>query len=159
MPLDALVTALSSPFDHGAVAIRVEREDGLEGPAPVLPRSPELRQALGNLIENAAEFARSVVIIRLGWRPSGEVRISIADDGPGIPPQLIGVLGEPYVTSRPKSGGMGLGVFISKTLLERSGATLTFANRRRGRGAVVEIVWARGTMDPRQRYESETAGS
>lgn len=157
MPLDALVAALTEPFDHGAVAIRVERDDSREGPPPVLPRSPEIRQALGNLIENAVEFARSVVIIRLGWH-AGNVSISISDDGPGIPAQLIGLLGEPYVTSRPKRGGMGLGVFISKTLLERSGATLTFSNRRRGRGAVVEIVWPRGIIDLRQRFDSENAG-
>jgi two-component system sensor histidine kinase RegB len=140
------VATLVAPFEGGAVRIRVEREAGDGGPPPMLLRSPEIRQGLGNLIENAVEFARREVVIRLGWR-AGEVRIQIADDGPGFPAQLRSLLGEPYVTSRRERGGMGLGVFISKTLLERTGASLSFGNRRRGRGAIVEIVWPRGLID------------
>ena len=154
MPLDALVAALTDPYDSGAVAIRVEREAPDGDPPPVLRRSPEIRQALGNLIENAVEFARSVVIIRLRWG-AGDVRIEIGDDGPGFPVQLIDFLGEPYVSTRRERGGMGLGVFISKTLLERSGATITFRNRQRARGAVVEIVWPRAIIDLRQSARQE----
>lgn len=154
MPLDALVASLTDPFDSGRVAIRVEREAPPGDAPPVLPRSLEIRQALGNLIDNAVEFARSVVIIRLRWSPS-DVRIEIGDDGPGFPPQLMDFLGEPYVSSRRDRGGMGLGVFIAKTLLERSGATLTLRNRQRARGAVVEIVWPRGIIDLRQNPRPE----
>ena len=67
------------------------------------------------------------------------------DDGPGFAPEVLAKLGEPYVTSRPggegsRTGhiGMGLGFFIAKTLLERTGAVVTFPatarpRRRRGR--------------------------
>ena len=57
--------------------------------------------------------------------------VRIEDDGPGFSPEVIELLGEPYVSSRP-TGGLGLGVFIAKTLLARSGATLHFANSDRG---------------------------
>jgi two-component system sensor histidine kinase RegB len=61
--------------------------------------------------------------------------VAIGDDGPGYPPDLIGRIGEPFVRrrgpapgERPGYEGMGLGLFIAKTLLERSGARLRFRN-------------------------------
>jgi two-component system sensor histidine kinase RegB len=77
------------------------------------------------------------------------------DDGPGFPDELMDTIGEPYVTTRPSEGpqlaeedegytGLGLGFFIAKTLLERSGATVTLANRAPPQtGAIVRISWPR----------------
>ena len=93
-----------------------------------------------------------------------KVSVRIADDGHGFPPQLIGRIGDPFVRRRrleldrrrrPEYEGMGLGLFIAKTLLERSGAELTFANGSdrdddpERRGAVVEVVWPRSKVDAR----------
>jgi two-component system sensor histidine kinase RegB len=86
------------------------------------------------------------------------VKITIADDGTGFPPHVLEQLGEPFVTTRAAPGdgqdetdehtGMGLGFFIAKTLLERSGATIALANRQPPEGgAVVTVVW------PRVRFE------
>jgi two-component system sensor histidine kinase RegB len=81
---------------------------------------------------------------------SDEIHITIADDGPGFATSIIGRLGEPYVTTRPRFtdadgdtefGGMGLGYFIAKTLLERSSGTLTLENREfPDSGAIVRVT-------------------
>jgi len=80
--------------------------------------------------------------------------VSIADDGPGFAPEIIGRIGEPYVTSRPdldkddEPSGLGLGFFIAKTLLERAGATLAFENRKLPeRGASIFVRWNRGEFE------------
>jgi two-component system sensor histidine kinase RegB len=75
------------------------------------------------------------------------VELSISDDGPGFAANILGLLGDPYISTRPGSGRMGLGVFISKTLLERTGAHLHFFNRRQGMGATVVIRWPRHIID------------
>ncbi len=123
---------------------------------PVGERRPGLIYGVGNLIENAVEFARSRVLITARWNDR-EVMISIADDGPGIAPEVMETLGEPYVTTRRNSSikadegkatGLGLGFFIAKTLLERSGAKLDMANRDHPtRGAIVTVTWSRHAFE------------
>ena len=73
--------------------------------------------------------------------------VRIEDDGPGFPPEVIELLGEPYVSGRP-AGGLGLGVFIAQTLLARSGAKLHFANLKKG--ASVTIAWRRAVLEQQQ---------
>ena len=106
---------------------------------------------LGNLVENASDFARSEVRIRSEW-DEATVTIIIEDNGPGFSPDVLLRLGEPYVTSRgggrraksEEGAGLGLGLFIAKTLLERSGATVTPGNTAiSSGGAVVKVVWLR----------------
>lgn len=122
---------------------------------PVAERNPGVLYGLGNLVENAIDFAASKVDVDARWSDD-EVRIVIADDGAGFPPNVLEQLGEPFVTTRPAQGwrqeapdehiGMGLGFFIAKTLLERSGATLDLANRPQG-GAVVTVTWPRAKFE------------
>lgn len=117
---------------------------------PVITRNVALLYGLGNIIENAVQFAKSEVTIRAFW-DGRRVTIAITDDGPGFPPDLLSRLGEPYLTTRTRdrddprrpdgAGGLGLGVFIAKTLLERTGATLKFFNTRPNGHACVEIRW------------------
>src|SRR6185436_11561308 len=114
---------------------------------------PAILYGLGNLIENAVDFAAARVEIAARWSEQ-DVAVTISDDGPGFPPEIIGRIGEPYVTSRRRpaseseEGGLGLGFFIAKTLLERSGASLAFLNRQAPeRGAVVRVRWARGDFE------------
>ena len=83
------------------------------------------------------------------WDASS-VTVTITDDGPGFRPEIIDNLGEPYVTTRfsgtkkragSSGSGMGLGFFIAKSLLERSGATLAFENQRLPRtGAIAAVL-------------------
>lgn len=137
---------------------------------PVGERRPGLIYGLGNLIENAVDFARDRVEITARWSER-EVSIAIADDGPGFAPDILESIGDPYVTSRParpptqgngEASGLGLGFFIAKTLLERSGATLVLGNRETNEpGAVVRISWTRQAFEgggradllPRSRLE------
>ena len=81
----------------------------------------------------------------------GAVSVEIADDGPGFTPEVLDWLGEPYLSTRRKEGGLGLGVFIAKTLLARTGAKVHFANRdklsHREKGALVAIEWPTGALE------------
>ena len=120
---------------------------------PLVARSPAVLYGLGNLVENAVDFATERVEIAVRWSEQ-DVAVTISDDGPGFPSEIIGRIGEPYVTSRRRpagdaeEGGLGLGFFIAKTLLERSGASLAFLNRQPpAQGAVVHVRWARGDFE------------
>ena len=123
---------------------------------PAVTRNPGIVYGLGNLVENAVDFAHGRAEVTATWDEE-QVVITIRDDGPGFAPEILAKLGEPYVTTRPgaegsRTGhiGMGLGFFISKTLLERSGALVTFQNGR-PRGAIVAARW------PRERVEVSDA--
>ena len=144
MAFDALIADTAERFRNDGKTILV-RPGATDNP-PVIQRSPELIQGLGNLIENAMEFAASQVDLEFAWDET-QVELSISDDGPGFAPNILGLLGDPYISTRPGSGRMGLGVFISKTLLERTGAVLHFFNRPRGLGATVVIRWPRHIID------------
>lgn len=151
-PLEAILREAAEP--HLARGKTVEfvltaQEPGL--PAPMLQRQPELIHGLRNLVQNAVDFAQSQVWIEADWSLTRLI-LHISDDGPGYPPQLLGRIGEPFMRNRrsppvqrPEYEGMGLGLFIAKTLLERTGAELAFANATEGvlprRGAIVEVTW------------------
>ena len=147
--LSALIEEVVAPHRNFGVAIDVVLPAD-RAAEPVGEHNPAIIYGLGNLVENAVDFARERVEIAAGWS-DGEVTISIADDGPGFAPEILDRIGEPYLTSRgrPPGGegevaGLGLGVFIAKTLLERSGAALGFANRAAPEhGATVRVRWRR----------------
>lgn len=146
MRFGALIAAAAEARRREGKRLEVERVSADGSPEPEVRRSPELLQGLANLIDNAMDFARSEVRLRASW-DRDEVRLEIADDGPGFALEVLGLLGEPYVSTRRGRGGMGLGVFISKTLLARTGGSLSFHNRRRGHGATVAIAWPRATIE------------
>jgi two-component system sensor histidine kinase RegB len=114
------------------------------------------------------DFAKSKVEVATEWDVD-RVAVIIRDDGPGFAPGIIARIGEPYLTTRGRtaaarsdsdSGGLGLGVFIAKTLLERTGARLELANREiPPSGAIVAIVWPRGRMDSESAPETIAAGT
>jgi len=120
--------------------------------APNIWRMPEVLHAMTSFVENAVDFAASEILVTVRF-DAQSVGMEVRDDGPGFPPEVLAKLGEPYVTSRPgvaggRTGhiGMGLGFFIAKTLLERTGAVVTFQNGR-PRGAVVAARWPRARIE------------
>jgi two-component system sensor histidine kinase RegB len=137
-----------------------ESEDASE---PVGERRPGLIFGIGNLLENAVDFAHSRVDVVAVWSAK-DIVITIYDDGPGIPPDVLEALGDPFITTRPartrnseqgrgtgktgKPTGLGLGFFIAKTLLERSGANVTLDNRPApAQGAIVQLTWTRAAFE------------
>ncbi len=148
VPLSSLLETLAEPFRRLGVALDVVVEGSPEL-EPKLTPTPEIRHALANLIDNAVGYAEHQVRIVVGLS-SDLIVVRIEDDGPGFPPEVIELLGEPYVSSRPTEG-LGLGVFIAQTLLARTGATLHFANL--DRGARVTIAWRRAVLE-QQRPEA-----
>ena len=100
----------------------------------------------------ADEFAAQAVLIDANW-DGKSLTVTITDDGPGFPSDLIARLGEPYLTTRPRSaenaepGGLGLGIFIAKTLLERTGARISFENEAGDGHARVRMVWPRAAIE------------
>ena len=163
--LGELVEEIATPHRLLDVEIVVEREG--PAPEPICRRNAGMIYGLTNLVDNAVSFAESRVAIRASWTGS-IVKIVIADDGPGFPPQVLARLGEPYLSTRGAArrregevmGGMGLGLFIANALLERSGASLNIANAPPSQtGAVATIVWPlaafeQGRLSRRQGLES-----
>src|SRR5438270_4399963 len=159
MPLSTLIEETVAPHRDFDVAIKV-RLAVAAAREPVGARNPAILYGVGNILENAVDFARTTVEVNAWWN-ADNVEIVISDDGPGIPPDLLKRIGEPYLSRRRLGDdaqgartGLGLGVFIARTLLERTGAKVSFSNRTfPDHGAVVQIVW------PRDRFESnEVAG-
>lgn len=152
MPLDALVEEAAAPMKGLGVEIiirAVPADDG-EGKPPVLARSPEILHALGAFIENAVSFAASRVEATASWSRE-QIVITISDDGPGFAPQVLPKLGEPYISDRSEArlggGDMGLGFFIAKTLIERTGGRIASRNRTPpATGAIVQAIWPIGSL-------------
>ena len=126
---------------------------------PILTRKPELIYGLRNIVQNAIEFSKSKVWIEVVY-DLNNLNITISDDGNGYPSNLLGKIGEPFLIdtnfkknlehNRPYYEGMGLGLFISKTLLENLGATVRFnneKNKKTGKGAIVAIIFERKKIE------------
>jgi len=110
-----------------------------------IKRSPEIVFGLRNFIGNAIKFADREVCIKLISDEQNLVLI-VNDDGPGFAEDIIKLIGEPYLKSSSKQisgkAGLGLGIFLGKTLLERKNAQLTFFNKEDLKGATVKIAWS-----------------
>jgi two-component system sensor histidine kinase RegB len=159
VPLPLLIEFAAEPHRRPHVALRIEEHPDPADPVPPLvPRRPELVHGLGNLLQNAIEFAREEVKVALWWNVQ-EIGITISDDGVGFPPDLLDRLGDPYLSragdvksKQPDRQGdhMGLGIFIAQHLIEQSGGSVTFTNNTYG-GAEVQMSWPRngfaGAMD------------
>jgi two-component system sensor histidine kinase RegB len=150
--LSTLIEEVVAPHRDFGTAIDVVLPPDAAG-EPEMARSPAILYGLGNLTENAVDFAETRAEIAVRWSEQ-DVAVTISDDGPGFSPEILKRIGEPYVTSRRRAGheseesGLGLGFFIAKTLLERSGAAVTFLNRQAPEhGAVVLVHWPRTELE------------
>jgi len=140
MSVEAMLEEITEPFVHIGPDIDVSVSG--EPPVPTLRRQAELIYSIRNFIDNAVGFARESVEIGVEWTEK-TLRIEIRDDGDGFDATVRDHLGEPFVSSQVKKGkakGLGLGFFIAKTLVERTGGTVDFGNRPEG-GARVTLEW------------------
>lgn len=147
LPLSSLIEEVMAP--HREFGIEIElKEQGDRASEPVGIRNAGILYGLGNLLENAVDYARKKVTVTTE-HTAERVRVTIEDDGDGFSPDILARIGEPYVTRRQKDDSAGgLGLFIAKTLLERSGARLRFENGgSKHPGARVSVEWPRVLMD------------
>jgi two-component system sensor histidine kinase RegB len=146
-PMRALLEEVAEP--HQGLGAEIVIDTHGDGPLDIR-RMPEIVHSLGGIVENAVGFANSRVDFVARW-DGDSIEVSVRDDGPGFAPGVLSRLGEPYLTERDRegvAGGLGLGFFISKTLLERTGAKLTMRNRRPpDEGAVVIVRWPRPAIE------------
>ncbi len=166
-PLETVVREAAEPHANRGKVLKVliSPEAFNPGQQPVIERRPEIIHGLRNLIQNAVDFSATAVYIEMEWT-GDRITLRIADDGQGFPPSVFGRIGSPFVRRRradevqplrPGYEGMGLGLFIAKTLLERSGARLGFSNGGAriiggpdaplGSGAIVVVDWPRSAVD------------
>jgi two-component system sensor histidine kinase RegB len=154
LSLRQLVQEVIEPHANTSKDVRVEAivTGAKDVKTPDIRRLPEITHAFTSFVENAVDFAQSEILVSARF-DADSVTIEVRDDGPGFSPEILAKLGEPYVTTRPgaegsRTGhiGMGLGFFISKTLLERTGAEVSFHNGK-PRGAVVAARWARSIVE------------
>lgn len=156
-PLTTVLHEAAEPHVSRGISVVFSIEGA--GREPQVQRRPELIHGLRNLVQNAVDFAHSTVWVDARYS-DGQILLRIIDDGEGFSSQVIGRIGDPFLRSRredqdpgqrPGYEGMGLGLFIAKTLLERTGAELSFANaadpflmpeeRPARSGAIVEVIW------------------
>ncbi|MGD9814113.1 MAG: ActS/PrrB/RegB family redox-sensitive histidine kinase [Hyphomonadaceae bacterium] len=146
-PIRSMLEEVIEPHEGLGAEIVIDAKG--DGPLDVR-RMPEIVHSLGGIVENAVGFAKTRVDIEARW-DADSIEITVRDDGPGFAPGVIHRLGEPYLTERDQegaAGGLGLGFFISKTLLERTGAKLEMRNRRPpNEGAVVKVRWPRSSIE------------
>ncbi|MEE9375331.1 MAG: ActS/PrrB/RegB family redox-sensitive histidine kinase [Rhizobiaceae bacterium] len=153
-PLLTLIEEEIEPLRAFGVEIELKTEGDMTN-IPNIRRTTAIHYGLGNLIDNAVDFAKTNVVVAVTW-DNHIVQIEISDDGDGFPPAILSKIGEPFISSRreKKDGehrGMGLGMFIAKTLLERSGAILKFSNNTpsplHNQGAFISIYWEREHLE------------
>lgn len=176
-PLTAIIREAAEPHENRGKDIiflinGFARTPELEN-IPYVRRNPEFIHGVRNLIQNAVDFAKTTVWVQTVWSETS-IRVIVGDDGRGYPTELLGRIGDPYLNrgrssqskkaSRPNYEGMGLGLFIAKTMLERTGAELTFTNAtvdgyatgqitgpmramQGANGAIVNIRWDRVDLE------------
>jgi two-component system sensor histidine kinase RegB len=146
--LPQLIDQIALPHRMPGIRLEIKAIAAPGTEAPIVRRTPEIFHGLGNIVQNAMQFATSAVSA-LVRSDENRVIVTVSDDGPGFPPGLLGRLGEPYLSQRDEEHEhLGLGIFIAQTLLERTGAEVTFENGREGAlpGAAVTIVWSRAAL-------------
>jgi two-component system sensor histidine kinase RegB len=175
-PLSALIEEAAEPHSDRGKELHFDYipSDDTDDRMPNILRRPEIIHGLRNLIQNAVDFASDNVWIDAQWSAE-TLAIRVIDDGKGYPTDLMGRIGDPFIgrrnrkeraDNRQEYEGMGLGLFIAKTLLERSGAELTFANGSDGSspapgtrsGAIAEVTWPIASIDAPATGQSEALG-
>ena len=176
-PLTAIVQEAAEPHENRGIEIKFLYNGHTDMPRldiiPLALRNPEFIHGVRNLVQNAVDFASSTVWVQTVWSETS-IRVVVGDDGAGYPSDLLGRIGDPFLSKRKASGtkdvsrpeyeGMGLGLFIAKTMLERTGAELTFTNgtpdgytlnnqtaamqaMAGATGAIVNVRWARSDIE------------
>lgn len=145
LPLSAIIDMAAQPHKLPYIGLTIHKD--APDPEPHFYVTPDLIHGLGNVLQNAFQFATSNVNVTLKWNKDS-IEAVIKDDGRGYPPTVLPRLGEPQPAKHKDESrageyqGMGLGLFIAKTLLSQRQAEVHFYNDD---GACCLIKWP-GTM-------------
>jgi two-component system, sensor histidine kinase RegB len=119
---------------------RVANEPSHAGELEVVGPAGALAQALRNLIQNALDATAPDGRVRLRIeRAADEVRLEVADDGPGMSREVLIRATEPFFTTKPRGRGMGLGLFLAQSVAEQVGGRLELASSA-GQGTRASLV-------------------
>ena len=148
-PLSAMVRAAAERHREAGITLTTDAKGDDDSAEPVVANSPEFNHGLGNIVQNAVQFARNSVAIRVAWSAQS-ITVTVRDDGRGFAPAVLDRIGEPYISSRGE-GHLGLGIFIAQSLLQHTGGRLAVRNLRgtggRISGGEVTITWPRASLD------------
>ena len=149
MPFTAIMEEIAEPHRNFGVTVEIKKPENKL--VPECLRNPGVLYGLGNIVENAVDYADEKIILETGW-DEDNLWVEVIDDGRGFDDEVLAKIGEPFVTRRSRStqsSGLGLGLFIAKTLLERSGANLQFKNssKKQFGGAAAYITWPRSAIE------------
>ena len=121
---------------------KLQIKNNLDQNEPEIIFKDEIMYAIGNIIQNSITYSNEIVKANINYDEQ-QVLINITDDGPGFSKDIVDKLGEPYVSRNNK--GMGLGIFISKNLIENMGGNIRFYNNNYSK-PVVEIKFNKSIL-------------
>jgi two-component system, OmpR family, sensor kinase len=141
-PVDLAQIVVEAAGELGPVAVEHELEVDTEGPAPVTGAPDELYRMVLNLLENAIRHTPPGTRIKATARAdAGTVRVTVEDDGPGVPDEIAPRIFDRFVRAAGDTGGgTGLGLAIVRAVAESHGGTVRLAPRAEGRGASFEVT-------------------
>ena len=128
-------------FDKFNKTKKLNLIENFENNEPEIIFKDEIMYAFGNIIQNAIRYSEDNVLVELIYQKN--VLIKIENDKSGFPKDILDKLGEPYISKN--SEGMGLGIFISKNLIENMGGNIKFYNSKENT-AVVEISYDKSIL-------------
>jgi nitrogen fixation/metabolism regulation signal transduction histidine kinase len=141
LDLNALIVEVLDLYTAGPIAITTDLDPALP---PVLADPDQIRQVLHNLIKNAGEASNEKVgadgtaPVTVATQLNGRMaKLTVSDNGPGFPPEILQRACEPYVTTKPK--GTGLGLAIVQKIVTDHGGTIALANRSAEQGGGARV--------------------
>jgi two-component system sensor histidine kinase RegB len=122
--------------------VSVEYEKGAANLEVLIPRvslSQALRAVVQNAIDATAESAETAPVVVRVDRLASAARLQVEDRGPGMPAEVLSRASEPFYTTKPPGRGMGLGLYLARSVVERLGGSLRLESTS-GRGTTATIV-------------------
>lgn len=138
MPLDDFLASVADRFRLLRPGARLWAHWEGPSPAPLVRTDPALTQSILSLLNNAADASEHAVEMR-AYLFGDSVKMEVADRGAGIPAEIAEDLGRPFVSGKPPCSGMGLGVFLTQSIITRLGGSMCYRPRPEG-GTCVEVT-------------------
>ena len=140
-----LINEIVKDYELEEIKLNFEIDDYFKNSNFIILRKPEIVHSLSNIIENAYQYAKHSVTIKLILKDENVI-LEIINDGEGFPANILPILGEPYVKKNEKNHkGIGLGLFIAKNLINKTVGTIEFRNIE-NTGACVKIIWKKDNL-------------